>query len=73
MKFIDYLKVFIYFFLCFFIFGVIVRGVVVLFYTGNVYIPLDSILKNLENSIAASFFITLSSLVFDFLNGGRKK
>jgi len=71
----KYLVIFIYFFICFFCLGIIVRVGAVLLYGGEFYLPISGLIKNLKMSVITSFSITLASLIFNKIDkyNARKK
>jgi hypothetical protein len=76
LAFSNLILMILYFFICFFIFGLLIRIVIELYYSGRVELDLNKLLHLAKMSGITSFSITLAAFVFnkiDEYNVRKKK
>jgi len=71
----KYISMFLYYFSCFFIFGLIIYIVMGFIYIHKFYLPSDKVFSTLVKSIIAATAITLAAIVFNLIDkfNARKK
>lgn len=69
----KYLKFFLYFFVCFFIFGIVIRIGSVYVSSGEMFLSFTGVMRNLKMSVIASFAITLIAFIFNKMDECKNK
>ena len=68
----KYLKIFLYFFVCFFVFGMVIRVGSVYLSSGEIFLPFSGVMKNLRVSVVVSFAIALITFIFNKMDERKK-